>query len=98
MPVKTVAMHVERNSVKHVVDRLDNLNKMDEIKYSQNIVYIFSILVSRAVLNSKASTYEVILNINNNERRLGFHYLGNFRVVILIIFFIIIVTFFIHFS
>ena len=98
MPVKTVAMHVERNSVKHVVDRLDNLNKKVKIKYSQNIVYIFSILVSRAVLDSKASTYEIILNINNNERGLGFHNLGSFRIVIIIIFFIIIVTFFIHFS
>ena len=31
MPVKTVAMHVERNSVKHVVDRLDNLRNKVEI-------------------------------------------------------------------
>ena len=38
MPVKTVAMHVERNSVKHVVDRLDNLKN----KVEMNIFRILS--------------------------------------------------------
>ena len=93
VPVQAVAVHVEGDGVKQVVDWSNNLQFMFYVLSLHVAVacgmsppssYILSILLCRTVDDSEAATNEVVLDINYYKGCLGLYNLNQMRRLICI--------------